>query len=192
MRITKVYTKQGDQGFTRLGDGTKVPKDHPRVVAYGEVDLANSIVGVVRAELKDPELDAVLEDVQHRLFDLGGVLCVPGMDETAFTAMLDDRTAKLEKLMDGWMLAQGPLEEFILPGGHAASAQLHVARCHVRRAEQLIMTLHRTEPVNPAAIRYINRLSDALFVMAREANRRAGVPDVTWKPAAPPKKGRKS
>jgi len=189
MRITRVYTKQGDEGFTRLGDGTKVPKDHPRVVAYGEVDLANSVVGVVRTALKDPELDAVLEDIQHRLFDLGGVLCVPGTDETAFTAMLDDRIRRLESLMDGWMEAQGPLEEFILPGGAPASAHLHVARCHVRRAEQLVMTLHRTEPVNTAAIRYLNRLSDALFVMAREANRRTGVSDVTWKPAAPPGKG---
>jgi len=189
MRITRVYTKQGDEGYTRLGDGTKVPKDHPRVVAYGEVDLANSVVGVVRTALKDPELDAVLEDIQHRLFDLGGVLCVPGTDETAFTAMLDDRIRRLESLMDGWMEAQGPLEEFILPGGAPASAHLHVARCHVRRAEQLVMTLHRTEPVNTAAIRYLNRLSDALFVMAREANRRTGVSDVTWKPAAPPGKG---
>jgi len=189
MRITRVYTKQGDQGFTRLGDGTKVPKDHPRVVAYGEVDLANSVVGVARTLLRDAELDAVLEDVQHRLFDLGGVLCVPGTDESAFTAMLDERVARLESLMDGWMEAQGPLEEFILPGGGPASAQLHVARCHVRRAEQLVVALQRSEAINPAAIRYLNRLSDALFVMAREANRRAGVRDVTWKPAGPAKKG---
>ncbi|HYE99010.1 MAG TPA: cob(I)yrinic acid a,c-diamide adenosyltransferase [Planctomycetota bacterium] len=183
MRITRVYTRQGDQGMTRLGDGTPVAKDHPRVVAYGEVDLANSTVGVVRAELRDPELDAVLEDVQHRLFDLGGVLCVPGAEESSFTAMLDDRIARLEALMDGWMAAQGPLEEFILPGGTRASALLHVARCQVRRAEQLVVALRKTEAINPAAVRYLNRLSDALFVMAREANRRAGVADVTWKPA---------
>jgi len=189
MRITRVYTKQGDQGFTRLGDGTKVPKDHPRVVAYGEVDLANSVLGVVRSQLQDAELDGILEDMQHRLFDLGGVLCVPGTDVTAFTAMLDERVERLEKLMDGWMEAQGPLEEFILPGGSPASAQLHVARCHVRRAEQLVVSLNRSEPVSPAALRYLNRLSDALFVMAREANRRAGVRDVTWKPAGPAKKG---
>jgi cob(I)alamin adenosyltransferase len=103
--------------------------------------------------------------------------------------MLDDRVARLESLMDGWMAAQGPLEEFILPGGTRASAHLHVARCHVRRAEQLVMTLQRSEPVNLATIRYLNRLSDALFVMAREANRREGVPDVTWKPASAPGKG---
>lgn len=184
MRITRVYTKQGDKGMTRLGDGTQVPKDHPRVVAYGEVDLANSAVGVARAEIKDAELDAVLEDVQHRLFDLGGVLCVPGPEDSAFTAVLDDRVARLEGLMDGWMAVQGPLEEFILPGGTRGSALLHVARCQVRRAEQLAAGLARNEPINPAVVRYLNRLSDALFVMAREVNRRAGVADVTWKPAA--------
>lgn len=183
MRITKVYTKQGDQGYTRLGDGSKVAKDHPRVVAYGEVDLANSTIGVVRSELQDKELDGILEDIQHRLFDLGGVLCVPGADASAFTAMLDNRVAQLEKLMDGWMEAQGPLEEFILPGGTRGAAYLHVARCQVRRAEQLVVALQRTESVNPAAVRYLNRLSDALFVMAREVNRRAAVPDVRWRPA---------
>jgi cob(I)alamin adenosyltransferase len=184
MRITRVYTKQGDQGSTRLGDGSKVSKDHPRVVAYGAVDLANSAIGVVRADLPDRELDAILEDVQHRLFDLGGVLCVPGPDDSAFTAMLEDRVAKLEGHMDAWMAAQGPLEEFILPGGTRAAALLHVARCHVRRAEQLVVALQREQPLNPAVVKYLNRLSDALFVMAREANRRAGVKDVTWKPAA--------
>ena len=183
MRITKVYTGAGDQGFTRLGDGKKIPKDHPRVVAYGEVDLANSVVSTARAELDDPELDAILEDIQHRLFDLGGALCVPGTDDSAFTRILEDRTTKLECHMDDWMKVQGPLEEFILPGGTRASAQLHLARCQVRRAEQLVTTLHRENPVNPAAMKYLNRLSDALFVMAREANRRAGVKDVTWKPA---------
>jgi len=188
MRITRVYTKQGDQGFTRLGDGSKVPKDHPRVVAYGEVDLANSVIGAARSLMQDGELDGILEDVQHRLFDVGGVLCVPGTDESAFTAMLDERVERLERLMDGWMEVQGPLEEFILPGGSPAAAQLHVARCHVRRAEQLVMTLHRSEPINFATVRYLNRLSDALFVLAREVNRRLKVPDVTWKPPGPGKK----
>ena len=183
MRITRVYTRKGDQGFTRLGDGSKVPKDHPRVVAYGEVDLANSAIGTVRADLRDPELDAILEDIQHRLFDLGGVLCVPGMDTTAFTKLLEERVGGMEKLMDAWMKAQGPLKEFILPGGTRAAAGLHQARCLVRRAEQFVVGLHRAEPVNAAALVYINRLSDLLFVMAREVNRRAGVADVVWKPA---------
>jgi cob(I)alamin adenosyltransferase len=186
MRITRVYTGQGDQGFTRLGDGTPVPKEHPRVVAYGEVDLANSVVGMARAELADAELDGLLEDVQHRLFDLGGVLCVPGRDESAFTALLQERIAAMERLMDAWMEAQGPLREFILPGGTKAAAALHLARCQVRRAEQLVCGLHRAEPVNPAARVYLNRLSDFLFVMAREANRRAGVADTVWKPAGKP------
>ncbi len=183
MRITRVYTKQGDQGFTHLGDGSKVPKDHPRIVAHGEVDLANSVVGAARADLRDPELDALLDDIQHRLFDVGGDLCTPGTGDSAFSAMLDERVAHLEMLMDGWMEAQGPLEEFILPAGARGSAMLHIARCHVRRAEQLVVALHRAEPLNPAVIRYLNRLSDALFVMAREVNRRAGVKDVTWKQA---------
>ena len=182
MRITRVYTGQGDQGFTRLGDGKKVPKDHPRVVAYGEIDLANSVIGCARAELADAELDGILEDVQHRLFDLGGILCVPGADESAFTTLLEDRIKKLEHQMDAWMKEQGPLEEFILPGGTKASAALHLARCQVRRAEQLVTSLHREEPVNAAALRYLNRLSDMLFVMARETNRRAKMADVVWKP----------
>jgi cob(I)alamin adenosyltransferase len=183
MRITRVYTGQGDQGFTRLGDGTKVPKEHPRVVAFGEVDLANSVLGTARAELGDAELDRILEDVQHRLFDLGGVLCVPGRDESAFTALLRERIAGMEVLMDGWMEVQGPLREFILPGGAKGAALLHTARCQVRRAEQFVCSLHRQEPVDGAVLAYLNRLSDLLFVMAREVNRRAGVPDVVWKPA---------
>lgn len=183
MRITRVYTGRGDTGETRLGDGSSVPKDHPRVVAYGAVDLANSAVGCARAELSDPELGGLLEDVQHRLFDLGGLLCLPAADTPEFTAMLGARTKELERRMDAWMKEQGPLEEFILPGGTKGAAALHLARCHVRRAEQLVTTLHRAEPVNAAALVYLNRLSDALFVMAREANRRAGVKDVTWKPA---------
>jgi cob(I)alamin adenosyltransferase len=183
MRITRVYTGVGDKGSTRLGDGSQVPKDHPRVVAYGEVDLANSAIGTARTELKDPELDAMLEDVQHRLFDLGGILCVPGADETAFTKLLQERIGAMEKTMDAWMDVQGPLKEFILPGGTRAAAALHQARCLVRRAEQHVVALHRAEPVNAAALVYVNRLSDLLFVMAREVNRRAGVPDVVWKPA---------
>ena len=186
MRITRVYTGVGDKGFTRLGDGSQVPKDHPRVVAYGEVDLANSAIGAARAELQDAELDGLLEDVQHRLFDLGGILCVPGADESAFTKLLEARIGELEKKMDAWMAAQGPLQEFILPGGTRAAAALHQARCLVRRAEQHVVALHRAEPVNAAALVYVNRLSDFLFVMAREANRRAGVPDVVWKPAGKP------
>ena len=187
MRITRVYTGAGDQGLTRLGDGSEVPKDHPRVLAYGAVDLANSAVGCARAELQDTELASVLEDVQHRLFDLGGTLCVPGSPDSAFTSLLEERSAAMERLMDGWMKVQGPLEEFILPGGSRAAAQLHLARCHFRTAEQFVITLHRKEPLNPATLVYLNRLSDLLFVMAREANRRAGVKDTTWKPANKPK-----
>ena len=189
MRITRVYTGAGDLGFTRLGDGKKVPKDHPRVVAYGEVDLANSVVGAARAELEDPQLDSILEDVQHRLFDLGGALCIPGSEDSAYTRKLEDRTKALERHIDEWMKVQGPLKEFILPGGTRASVQLHLARCHVRRAEQYVATLHREDPVSPAAMKYLNRLSDALFVMSREVNRRAGVKDVTWKPADEQKEG---
>ena len=183
MRITRVYTGAGDLGMTKLGDGSKVPKDHPRVVAYGAVDLANSVLGCARSEIEDPELDEILADMQHRLFDVGGALCFPGADDTKFTALLEERTKTLEGLIDEWFGEQGPLEEFILPGGSRASSWLHLSRCHVRTAEQLVATLHKQEPVNPSVIKYLNRLSDALFVMAREANKREGVADITWKPA---------
>ena len=183
MRITRVYTGAGDLGMTKLGDGSKVPKDHPRVVAYGSVDLANSVLGCVRSEMDDAELDAILADMQHRLFDVGGMLCVPGVEDSNVTDLLEQRTADLERQMDEWFEEQGPLEEFILPGGTSASSWLHLARCHVRSAEQLVTALYNSDPVSPAVIKYLNRLSDALFVMAREANRRAGVADVTWQPA---------
>ena len=183
MRITRVYTGKGDLGMTGLGDGTKVPKDHPRVVAYGSVDKANSAIGCVRCEIDDDELGAVLADVQHRLFDVGGVLCMPGMDTPEFIEMLQERTGRMEALMDRWFELQGGLENFILPGGCRAAASLHVGRCAVREAEQLVVTLHRDEPVHAAVLTYLNRLSDMLFVMAREVNRRSGVEDVTWKPA---------
>jgi cob(I)alamin adenosyltransferase len=180
MRITRVYTKQGDQGSTRLGDGSKVSKDHPRVVAYGAVDLANSAIGVVRADLPDRELDAILEDVQHRLFDLGGVLCVPGPDDSAFTAMLEDRVAKLEGHMDAWMAAQGPLEEFILPGGTRAAALAHLARTVCRRAERALVALARAEALPATGRVYLNRLSDLLFILGRVLNRAGGGADVQW------------
>lgn len=187
MRITKVYTRQGDQGMTRLGDNSKVSKDHPRVVAYGAVDLANSTLGVARTEIKDPDLDAILEDAQHRLFDVGGLLCVPGAPSPELEALLKERIGALERQMDTWMSLQGPLEEFILPGGTKGAALLHLCRTQIRWAEQLIVTLHRTEPVAPSVLTYVNRLNDALFVMAREVNRRGGVKDVTWKnPKAKP------
>ncbi len=183
MRITRVYTGAGDLGMTKLGDGSQVPKDHPRVTAYGAVDLANSVLGCARSELEDTELDTILADMQHRLFDLGGVLCVPGAEASGVTKLFEQRIMDLERQMDAWFEQQGPLEEFILPGGTKASATLHLARCHVRSAEQLVVTLHQSDPVHPAVIKYLNRLSDALFVMAREANRRAKVADVTWQPA---------
>ncbi|MDP6115405.1 MAG: cob(I)yrinic acid a,c-diamide adenosyltransferase [Planctomycetota bacterium] len=180
MRITRVYTGSGDAGTTRLGSGKKVPKDHPRVVAAGSVDTANSAVGCVRSELEDPELDALLEEIQHRLFDTGGVLCMDSEPDPHLTTELRDFTAQLEHQMDQWMEEQGPLEEFILPGGTRAASLLHLARCQVRSAEQRVAALNRTEPVNPDAMQFLNRLSDTLFVMAREANRRAGVSDVLW------------
>jgi cob(I)alamin adenosyltransferase len=183
MRITKVYTRTGDGGETRLGMGRRVPKDSPRVAAYGTVDELQSALGVVLAANPVDEVREAVARIQNELFSLGSDLClleeekknlsVPGIEKRHVDA--------LEAYMDGVENLLGPLEEFILPGGAPAAAQLHVARTVCRRAERLVVTLAREEPVGEHVIRYLNRLSDALFVMARHENRMRGVPDVLWK-----------
>lgn len=180
LRAPRIYTRTGDRGETGLIGGHRVPKDHARVEAYGTVDELNAHLGVVRAQTNDPEFDALLDDVQHRLFDLGAELATPGT--TAATLSISAAQVEaLERAIDRYQEALPPLREFVLPGGAPLAATLHVARTVARRAERRVVTLARTGPVRPELLRYLNRLSDLLFMLARAANARAGRPDVTWK-----------
>jgi len=181
-RITKVYTRTGDDGTTSLGGGQRVAKDAPRIEAYGTVDELNSAIGVALAAGVDEGLAGPLRTIQNELFHLGSDLCIPEADKARMPApRIEERhVLALEKLMDELSEKLSPLENFVLPGGSLGAAQLHVARTVCRRAERLLVALARTEAVGPWTIRYLNRLSDALFVMARHENRRRGVPDVLW------------
>jgi cob(I)alamin adenosyltransferase len=181
-RITKVYTRSGDDGTTGLGGGQRVPKDSLRIAAYGTVDELNSHIGVAVAAGVGETNGEALAAIQNELFHLGSDLCileddkakrpVPGIESRHVDA--------LEALMDRLSEELPPLENFVLPGGCPSAAALHVARTVCRRAERLVIALSRKEAVGPFTIRYLNRLSDALFVMARHENRRRGVPDVLW------------
>jgi len=174
-RLSKIYTRTGDDGTTGLGDGTRVAKDSARVAAYGTVDELNSAIGIVLAvELPDAVRDCLVS-VQHQLFDLGGELCIPG-----HAAILDDDIDRLERLLDGFNADLEPLKEFILPGGGIAAAHCHLARTIARRAEREAVTLSHEERVRPQAVRYLNRLSDLLFVLARVLARASGQGDVLW------------
>jgi cob(I)alamin adenosyltransferase len=175
-RLSKIYTRTGDRGDTGLGDGTRVAKDHARVEAYGAVDELNSVLGLLLTHELPEAVRACLVEVQHRLFDLGGELSIPGH------VMLEEASVtELEQILDGFNAALPPLKEFILPGGTAAAATCHLARAVCRRAERRLVSLMREEEVNPVAVRYLNRLADLLFVMARHLNQAAGVPDVLWR-----------
>jgi cob(I)alamin adenosyltransferase len=176
-RLSKIYTRTGDDGTTGLGDGTRVPKDHARVEAIGAVDELNSALGLLLSEPLGNELRATLTRVQHTLFDLGGELSVPGR-QVLHTSQVQD----LEERLDRLNADLAPLKEFILPGGTRASSLCHLARSVCRRAERRVYGLSRHEPVAPATLQYLNRLSDLLFVMARAINRAAGVPDILWQP----------
>jgi cob(I)alamin adenosyltransferase len=176
-RLTKIYTRTGDDGTTGLGDGTRVGKDHARVEAIGCVDELNSLLGLLITEPLDDKLRGPLTRIQHTLFDLGAELSIPGR------AIVDaEHVTELEHWLDGLNEPLAPLKEFILPGGTRAAALCHLARTVCRRAERRVYTLARHEPVQPAALRYLNRLSDLLFVMARAINRAAGERDVLWTP----------
>jgi cob(I)alamin adenosyltransferase len=176
-RLSKIYTRTGDDGTTGLGDGTRVTKDHPRVEAFGTVDELNSVLGLLLAETLPEDIRAALTDIQHDLFDLGGELSVPGR-----AAISDARVTELEHALDHLNAALAPLKEFILPGGSRAAALAHLARTVCRRAERHVVTLAKVEVLSPTVIRYLNRLSDLLFVMARTLNRAAGQTDVLWQP----------
>ncbi|MBI4161897.1 MAG: cob(I)yrinic acid a,c-diamide adenosyltransferase [Acidobacteria bacterium] len=181
-RITRVYTRTGDQGSTRLGDGRTVSKNDPRIEAYGTVDELNSWIGAALASGLDPALAGELARIQNELFHLGSDLCVPeeGKEARPVPRIEKRHIDALEQLIDRLSEALGPLENFILPGGSPGAARLHVARTVCRRAERLVVALSRTEKVGPFTVPYLNRLSDALFVMARFENLRRGVPDVYW------------
>ena len=176
-RLSKIYTRTGDDGTTGLGDGSRVPKDSVRVEAYGTVDELNSALGVLLALPKlPPEVSACLIEVQHELFDMGGELCIPG--HLAITA---EQVVRLERTLDGFNDALAPLKEFILPGGGPASAACHLARSVARRAERRVCTLARSEKVSPEVAKYLNRLSDLLFVIARVLARHERGAEVLWR-----------
>ena len=177
-RLSKIYTRTGDDGSTGLGDGTRVPKDSARVEAYGTVDELNSMLGLLLCEATGNTLRAALTRIQHTLFDLGGELCIPGR-----SVIVEAQVTALEDLLDHLNADLAPLKEFILPGGTRAAALCHVARSVCRRAERRVYTLSRSEAVAPASLKYLNRLSDLLFVMARALNHANGTPDVLWQPA---------
>jgi cob(I)alamin adenosyltransferase len=185
-RLTKIYTKRGDRGDTALGGGQRVPKDHLRVQAYGTVDELNSQLGLALAVGLCERLAAVLPEIQNELFDLGSDLCFMEEDKQLYKLpQIEARhVERLEALIDEMTAAVGPLENFILPGGSLGAAQLHVARTVCRRAEREVATLSREESIGSYVLPYLNRLSDALFVMARYENRQAGVPEPLWRPGA--------
>lgn len=175
-RLSKIYTRTGDDGTTGLGDGTRVGKDSPRVSAYGTVDELNSTIGMLlAAEGVTPAVREVLIQVQHDLFDLGGELCIPG------TALIEQSDIDwLERTLDTHNADLPPLKDFILPGGGPAAAACHLGRTVCRRAEREVVTLARHETVRAEALRYLNRLSDLLFVLARVLARAGGAGEVLW------------
>ncbi len=186
VRLTRIYTRGGDKGLTSLGDGSRVPKEALRVEAYGTVDEANAAIGVARLHVgADAEADAMLARIQNDLFDLGADLCTPEEGRRAAGALriAAAQVARLEAEIDAVNAALQPLASFILPGGSPASAHLHLARTVTRRAERLVCALAASEKVNPEAVKYLNRLSDHLFVLGRRLNDN-GARDILWQPGA--------
>jgi cob(I)alamin adenosyltransferase len=184
VRLTRIYTRGGDRGETSLGDGSRVPKHSLRVAAYGTVDEANAAIGIARLHA-DAEADAMLGHIQNDLFDLGADLCTPegGRRNAGALRISPAQVERLEHEIDAINATLRPLDSFILPGGTAAAAYLHLARTVTRRAERLVSELAQAEPVNPEAIKYLNRLSDHLFVLGRRVND-DGARDVLWVPGA--------
>jgi cob(I)alamin adenosyltransferase len=174
-RLSKIYTRTGDDGTTGLGDGSRVAKDSARVAAYGTVDELNSAVGIVLAVELPERVREVLTQIQHDLFDLGGELCIPGM-AMVHAADID----RLEETLDAFNEDLPALKDFILPGGGIAAAHCHLARTICRRAEREVVTLSRHDTIRAEAIRYLNRLSDLLFVLARVLARASGHGEVLW------------
>ncbi len=181
VRIDRVVTRGGDGGETSLGDGRRVRKDDLRVEAYGTVDEANSVIGVLRLHVDAPT-DTALARAQNDLFDVGADLCVPG-EAGERLRLTDAPSVALEAELAAMNAGLAPLNSFVLPGGTAGAAHAHVARTVVRRAERLVVALSAAEAVNPAVVRYLNRLSDYLFVLGRHLNAQRGG-DVAWVPGA--------
>lgn len=175
-RLTKISTRTGDAGETGLGDGARVSKDSARIQALGDVDELNSALGTVLAEALPEAMRAALQAVQQDLFDVGGELSIPGHQMVA-----EAQVARLDALLEEWNADLAPLKEFILPGGSRAAAAAHLARAVCRRAERSVVALGRSEPVSANTRRYLNRLSDLLFVTGRALNRHAGHGDVLWR-----------
>ncbi len=186
VQLTRIYTRGGDKGKTSLGTGKRVPKHDPRVSAYGAVDETNAVIGLVRLQPPSPEIDAMLGRIQNDLFDLGADLCTPD-DGTKVEweplRIIASQVERLEKEIDALNAELQPLNSFVLPGGSTAAAYLHLARTVARRAERVITALAEREPVFAEDIRYINLLSDLIFVLSRHANDR-GAKDVLWVPGA--------
>ena len=174
-RLSKIYTRTGDDGTTGLGDGARVPKTSPRVEAMGAVDELNSVIGLLMTESLPDSIRGTLSAVQHSLFDLGGEISLPGQE-----LVHDEQVTQIENTLDQMNEPLSPLKDFILPGGTQAAALCHQARSVCRRAERRLLVLAEQQSVSKASTKYLNRLSDLLFVMARHLNRRAGVDDVLW------------
>ncbi len=184
VKLSKIYTRGGDKGETSLGDGRRLAKHAPRIAAYGTVDEANAAVGLARLHAEG-EADRMLARIQNDLFDLGADLCTPEGAERRRQALRISaaQVARLETEIDAMNAELAPLNSFVLPGGRPAAAYLHLARTLVRRAERLITELASREPVNPEAVKYVNRMSDHLFVLGRHLNDK-GASDVLWVPGA--------
>lgn len=184
VRLTRIYTRGGDKGETSLGDGSRVPKHALRVAAYGTVDEANAAIGIARLHV-GTEANAMLGHIQNDLFDLGADLCTPegGRRSAGALRISAAQVERLEHEIDAMNASLRPLDSFILPGGSAVAAHLHAARTVTRRAERLVSELANAEPVNPEALKYLNRLSDHLFVLGRLVNDN-GARDVLWVPGA--------
>lgn len=183
VKLDRIYTRGGDKGETSLGDGRRVAKHDPRVAAYGAVDECNSVIGLARLATAGTPADALLARIQNDLFDLGADLCTPEVEAPQWPPLrvAPAQVARLEREIDALNAEIPPLKSFVLPGGSAASAWLHLARTVARRAERDMTALAEREAVNPVAIQYINRLSDHLFVLARHLNDK-GARDVLWVP----------
>ncbi|MGS1008485.1 cob(I)yrinic acid a,c-diamide adenosyltransferase [Achromobacter anxifer] len=174
-RLSVIATRTGDDGTTGLGDGSRTPKDAPRIAAIGDVDELNSVIGVLLTEELPADISTDLLAIQHDLFDMGAELCIPG-----HTALTDEHIARLDARLAHYNAALPPLREFILPGGSRGSAQAHVARTVCRRAERAVVALARVDAVHPPVRQYLNRLSDLMFVLARCINQHAGQKDTFW------------